>query len=43
MKEEQEVLSMYFEKNGQQIDLNLLWDNIKLSIPFTVDLAVKKG
>jgi hypothetical protein len=43
MKEEQEVLSMYFEKNGQQIDLNLLWDNIKLSIPFTVDLTVKKG
>jgi Protein of unknown function (DUF2911) len=43
MKEEQEVLSMYFEKNGQQIDLNLLWDNIKLSIPFTVDPTVKKG
>jgi hypothetical protein len=43
MKEEQEVLSMIFEKNGQQVELNLFWDNIKLSIPFTVDPTVKKG
>ena len=43
MKEVQEVLSMFFEKNGQQVELNLFWDNIKLSIPFTVDPTVKKG
>jgi hypothetical protein len=41
MKENHEVLSMYFEKNDRHIALILLWDDIKLSIPFTVDEPVK--
>jgi len=40
-KEVYEVLTMFFEKNGQQVELVLLWDDIKLRIPFTVDQAVK--
>ena len=40
-KEVHEVLTMFFEKNGQQIELVLLWDDIKLRIPFTVDQSVK--
>jgi hypothetical protein len=40
-KEVHEVLTMFFEKNGQQVELVLLWDDIKLRIPFTVDQSVK--
>ena len=40
-KEVYEVLTMFFEKNNQQIELILLWDDIKLRIPFTVDQSVK--
>lgn len=34
-----EVLSMYFEKNTNRADLILLWDDIRLSIPFTPERA----
>ena len=40
-KELHEVFTMFFEKNGQQVELVLLWDDIKLRIPFTVDQSVK--
>jgi hypothetical protein len=40
-KEVHEVLTMFFEKNGQQVELVLLWDDIKLRIPFIVDQSVK--
>lgn len=41
MKEVHEILSMFFDRNGQQVDLILMWDDIKLSIPFVVDEPVK--
>lgn len=41
MKEVHEILSMFFDRNGQQVEMILLWDDIKLSIPFVVDDPVK--
>jgi hypothetical protein len=40
-KEVHEILSMFFDHNGQQVELTLMWDDIKLSIPFVVDEPVK--
>lgn len=40
-KEPVEVLCMYFEKNGQEADLILRWDDLRLSIPFTTAPAAK--
>ena len=40
-KELTEILTMYFERNGVQVDLILRWDDIRLSIPFIAEPAVK--
>lgn len=40
-KEMHEILSMYFEKNDTGFELIMLWDDIKLSIPFSADEPVK--
>ena len=40
-KEMHEVLSMYFETSNTGFELIMLWDDIKLSIPFSADEPVK--